>query len=222
MGERAKLNNFLSSGNPLSYKKGEMIIRASDNPPGVFYIASGYIRFYSLSEDGKELTLSILPPGSCFPLTWAIGDVENSYFYEAMTETLVTRTSRDKALEFIKNEPGVFYDLTKHLLTNLDNLLVKMGFLLRAEASEKVYLTLELLAENFGKTNPNCEATIKLPLTHQDIANLAGLTRETTSIELNKLEKKGAIFRNNKLWVIRNFNNAKPPYDANFVLAYSF
>jgi CRP/FNR family transcriptional regulator len=212
--ESSELNSLLSAGSPSSYKKGEVIIRAEDDPSGIFHIISGYVRCYSLSEEGKELTMDILKPGSSFPLTWAIGNVTNSYFYEAMTDSQVTKTPRDKVLQFVRGEPEIFYGLTKNLLSNLDNLLIRMGFLLRAEAKDKIYLTLELLAENFGQTNPDCEAIIKLPLTHQDIANLTGLTRETTSIELNKLEKRGLISRKDKLWVMKdNGNNHQPAYN---------
>lgn len=208
----SELNTFLASGSPITYRKGEVIIRAEDDPSGIFYISSGYVRFYSLSEEGKELTLDILKEGSCFPLTWAIGDVSNSYFYEAMTDCRVTKTPREKVRQFIKANPEMFYELTENLLCNLDTLLARMGFLLRAEAKDKIYLTLELLAQNFGQTNPDCEATISLPLTHQDIANLTGLTRETTSIELNKLEKSGLIFRKDKLWVMKENGNHEINY----------
>ena len=54
------------------YKKGEMLIRADDDPQGIFCLTKGYIRQYTISSLGTELTLHILKPTSYFPMVWAL------------------------------------------------------------------------------------------------------------------------------------------------------
>ena len=49
-----------------NYKKGEMLIRADDDPQGIFCLKKGYVRQYTISKNGFELTLHILRPISYF------------------------------------------------------------------------------------------------------------------------------------------------------------
>jgi CRP-like cAMP-binding protein len=42
------------------YKKGEMLIRADDDPQGIFCLTKGYVRQYTISPVGNELSLHIL------------------------------------------------------------------------------------------------------------------------------------------------------------------
>ncbi len=204
-----KLNKFFVHGSPIQYKKGEIIIRAEDVPAGVFYITKGFVRFYSLDEDGKELTLNIFKPGSYFPMTWALGDMENLYFYEAMAPTELWKSPKKEVLEFIKSEPEVLFELTRRLMVGLGGLVIRMEYLLRGNAYQKTCSVLELSARRFGKSGKNDEIIIDFPLTHQEIANLAGLTRETASIELKKLENSGLVSRKKRTWIIKDFKKLK-------------
>ena len=59
-------------------------------------------------------------------------------------------------------------------------------------------------AKRFGKVEADGEITIMLPLTHQDIADIAGISRETASLAINKLEKKKIITYKKRLIAIKN------------------
>lgn len=63
-----KLNNFFAGFKKLSFKKSETILRADDEPRGVFYLKKGYVKLYSLSKDAQELTLIIFKAGDFFPI----------------------------------------------------------------------------------------------------------------------------------------------------------
>jgi len=63
-----------------NYKKGEMLIRADDDPQGIFCLKKGYVRQYTISKTGFELSLHILKPISYFPMVWAINGTPNIYF----------------------------------------------------------------------------------------------------------------------------------------------
>jgi CRP-like cAMP-binding protein len=211
MGESVenKLNHFFSKYNLVSYAKGDTIINAEDVPDGVYYLIQGFVRLYSLSEDGKELTLNIFKPGSYFPVFWALADVPNVYFFEAITPVNVRRAPRQKVLEFAKSDTEILYELTKRLLVGFGGLMVRFEYLLRSDAAKKVASVFLLSARRFGKKNGGSGYVITLPMTHQDIANLAGLTRETTSLEVKKLERAGLISRKNRLWIVNNITKIK-------------
>jgi CRP-like cAMP-binding protein len=196
-----KLDTYFANAKKLNYKKGEVIIRADDEPAGVFYINDGYVRSYSITEDGRELTVNIFKPGSYFPLTWAIADVPNTYFYEAMTGLEVSKVAKEEVIKMVKADNELLYDLTKRLLIGLSGLVVRMEYLFMGSAYNKVASAVLLMARRFGKETDD-GVLITLHFTHQDIASLAGITRETATLEIQNLEKNGLIKRGVHTFVV--------------------
>lgn len=192
----------------LRYKKGETILHAEDPPPGIFFIQSGYVRLFSISEDGEELTLIIFRPGDAFPLSWVIDNIPNIYNLEAMTQAQIYRAPKEKFVLFLKRHPEILFEFTKRILVRLTGLLTRMEQLVFGNAYAKVASILYLCGERFGKKTGR-GTVIELPLTHKDIGLMVGITRETTSIEMKKLERKGLVFYQNGLIVIKNLKLLK-------------
>jgi len=175
-----------------NYKKGEMLIRADDDPQGIFCLTKGYVRQYNISKTGIELTLHILKPVSYFPMVWAVNGTPNVYFFEALTPVEVGRAPRDQVVNFIKDKPGIIFKLMSQLLEDYAETLTRMEHLVFSDAYRRVISVLLYIAKHFGEKNN--EGTIVLHrFTQQDIATLVGVARETASNELAKLEKAGLI-----------------------------
>lgn len=198
------IENFFSQAKSFDYRKSEIILRAGDNPQGVFYLKKGFVRLYTVFEDGKELTLHIFKPGSFFPMMWAIADITNGYYYEAMTDISVKRQGKEKVLNFLLENRDVLFDLTRRILIGLNGILTNIEYLLSGSAEHRVISALIICAKRFGESLKRGQVKIKLPLTHQDIANLSGITRETTSIVMSRLEKKKIVNYDKRLIVIGN------------------
>src|SRR3989339_1416966 len=98
------------------YKKGEILIRADDDPPGIFCLTKGDVRQYIISKAGFELTLHILKPTSYFPMVWAINGTPNVYYFEALTPVEIGRAPRDQVVGFIKDKPDLIFALMSELL----------------------------------------------------------------------------------------------------------
>lgn len=199
-----KLEKFFSQFRLLPLKKGELVIRPDDNPQGVYFLKNGYVRMYAIFEDGRELTLNIFKPHTYFSMIWTIGNLTNTYYFQAMTEAELERAPKEQFLEFIKGNPEIMFDVTRRVLVGLDGLLTNVLHLLSGSAEKRVVAALFLSAKRFGEKTQNGAIIIKLPLTHQDIANLAGITRETASIEMGKLTKKGLVSSKNHCLVIED------------------
>jgi len=200
----SKLNDFFSQFPSFSYQKNEVILRAEDTPQGVYFVKNGYIRLYMLSLDGRELTFNIFKPGSFFSMMWAISNLPNSFYFQAMTEVDLYRAPKDKLVAHLKSNPDALFDLTQRILSGMDGLIAQMEFLLFGNAATRVISTILTSAKRFGEKNGNGDIKIKLPLTHQEIANIAGLTRETTSLEMKKLENEKLIDHEKKFIIVKN------------------
>jgi len=199
-----KINNFFSSNKSVSYKKGDTIIYATDEPTGIYFVKKGYVKMNTISVDGNEIILNIYKPGSFFPTFWAIGEKENNYSFEAMSNVNLFKTSKENFIGFLKENSDVLFDLTKRVLSGVDTLLTNITQLLVGSSEERTISAMLIISKRFGRAMQNGKIIIDLNLTHQDIANMIGTTRETASVVISKLTKKGYLEKQNGKFIINN------------------
>ena len=199
----AQLENFFQMTKVFTYKKRTLIFHPNDSPSTVFYIKSGYVRVYRISEDGVELTLTILKPKDFFPLSYALNNTSHPYHIEAVTTLELWKSPQEQFLQFIKSDSELFYELTTKILIRFDNVLSRMESLFFCNASVKVAAALLMCAKGFGEEFQG-ETVVKIPLTHKDIAALVGITRETTSLEMKKLERQGLLTKSGRFIIIKD------------------
>lgn len=191
-----------------TYKKGEIIIPPGNNPNDVFYIKKGFVALYSTTINGQQITFNIYKPKTFFPLILAIGDSPNVFYYEAITTVDTLKAPKQKLIEYLKKQPEKLYELSKRVLIGLDGISQLMQVLLFEDARSKVATIFKMLAKRFGEKQKN-NIILSIPLTHKQIASLAGLTRETTSLEIKKLENEGFISQKKHLFTINKPDELK-------------
>jgi len=169
-----------------------MLIRADDDPQGIFCLTKGYVRQYTISKAGFELTLHILKPLSYFPMVWAVNGTPNVYYFEALTPVEVGRAPRDQVVGFIKDKPNVIFALMSELLEDYAETLTRIEHLVFSDAYRRVISVLLYVAKHFGEKNDK-GIIVHHRFTQQDIATLVGIARETASNELVKLGQKGLV-----------------------------
>lgn len=200
----SKLDLFFGNYKPLQYKSRTVISSVNDLQASVFYIKSGFLRVFRISEQGEELTVTILKPQDLFPLTYGMTNTKklNSYYLEAITPLEIWKVHIEQFHQFINQNSDVYEELTQRLLVRFDDALSKMEYLVFNNAYTKIVATVISCAKRFGEKQGN-DIIINVPLTHKDIATLVGITRETTSLEMKKLEKQGFLSRNGRFLVIK-------------------
>lgn len=203
-----QLYSFFKKHRRLEYKKGQVILRSEDIPSGVYYLNKGFVRLYSVSEEGQELTLIIVKPGDIFPVRWAVTGERHRYYFEAMTSVEVFKVPLETFTEFTKSNPKVLYLILQNVLVRLGGLLERMEYQTFGNAYQKVASILVICAIRFG-IKKGTGVQIRVPLTHTSIANLIGLTRETASVELKKIEKKGICEKEGGFFVVKNMEKLK-------------
>lgn len=197
-----KLDQFFSQFKHLIFKKGEILIRADDDPAGIFYLKKGTVRQYAISKDGEEQTLNLYKPISFFPLMWAVNSTPNTYYFEAVSEVEICRAPKDQVISFIKQEPDILYDLVSRLYRGMHGLLSRIEYLQSGDAYAKVVFALLNYSLRFGEQKE--DKGVELSITHRELASLTGLTKETISRECTKLEGRGLIKNSNHRVLIKD------------------
>lgn len=190
---REKLYTFFSSYPAQAFIKGSTILQAEREPTGILYITSGVVRNYWISPEGSEVTLNMYKSHAFFPMAWAIADIQNTTFCEAMTAVTVRKAPKVAVLQFLKENPDVMYDLLKRIYIGIEGLWMHIESLTTGDSSLKLVTSIVILAKRFG-TKKDTTTVVQLQMSEKNLANYAGITRETASRELQKLKKNNLVF----------------------------
>lgn len=183
---------FRLHGIKQSFQKGDIIIRADETPPGVFYIYKGLVKAYDITKYNEENLLIIRKQDEIFPLIWAVTGKERNVTYQALAPTTTWQISRKSFLGFVKDTSDA---LTPLLDMTMDMYRLHGDRIFNLEyrtVRERIISFLLTMSDRFGKETAE-GILIEVPLRHQDIASSINATRETTSRELSALERKGLL-----------------------------
>jgi CRP-like cAMP-binding protein len=217
------IRKLFTRGQPLYFSKGDIVIGNEAAPNGVYFIGTGYIKAYSISDDGDEYIHLIFGHRELFPLIWAyLGNVPEAVYYEALSDCTLWRISRDWFNTFIQTDLSISAAIGQQLAQQFQIFSDRIDNLEYKKASERVAYRLLFLASRFGiKTHDNI--LIDAPITHDIFANSVNLARETVSRQLELLEKQHILGRENNHFVIEDLSAlvsklSRPPNFLNWRL----
>lgn len=185
------LESFSKQFKSMLFRRKETI-PGSDDLNRIFYLNQGFIRLYTVSKDGSELTLHIFSPSSIFPILWD-KKPNSEYYFESLTPVEVYSYGREKLKQFIAEKPAANLEIIRQLTFFSESTIRKLEFKIFGDAYQQVVAIILNLAECFGKVGRGGSTIIAYWFTHQDIASLAGLSRERVTIEINNLQSKKLI-----------------------------
>ena len=196
---------FLKQFRIKRFKKGEIILCQGEVPECGYAMKSGIVKTYNLTVQGEEKPIGFdVPPYEIFPISWVFSKVEHvQYYYEAFTDCEVYCVPPLDYLRYLMADPARLLEAMDNLVTRYMGLQMRINALEQSKAPSKVVNTLHFLCLRFGDEVKKDTVRIQLPLTQQDLANLIGLTRETTGIELKKLHKAGVLTYKKQNYLIR-------------------
>lgn len=203
---RAKLEGFFTQFKKRIYKKREIIIRADEDPSGVFYLKKGRVKQYVISKKGDELVVNIFKPVAYFPMSWAITNTPNEYYFEAISEVEVYKAPKELVVEYIKKEPDLLYNLLSRVYLGIDGTLKRMIYIMSGNAYTRLVTELIIYCNRFAEKETTNSKKITIKITEKDLAAQSGMSRETISREIKKLKNARLIERKKDMLVIPNLS----------------
>lgn len=195
---------YFSQFKTRSYKKHAPIVNSGDDLQKIFYLKKGYVRLYSISQEGKELTLVIYKPGNFFPLYPALNPhVPYPFWVETMSPCEVAIVPTSSFIAFFKDNPDLLMNLSIEIMARFDDALRRMEYFAFGNVYTKIASILSVFAKSYGKVEGK-NIVFNLPLTHRDIGLLIASARETVSTEIKKLEDKKIIEYRGRVLVIKD------------------
>lgn len=180
---------------------GEPILYQGEVPRHAYILTEGIVKIYDIGGAGDEKIVNFLSVGDLLPPAWVFKKAPVSlYYYDAFTPCSFYKVPRDVLLTAIRDTPAITHFMFEHYAKSFVGSLLEINALEQSKGSEKIIHMLQYLLMRFPSVRNQTDdwQRIDLRVTHQDLANMTGLTRETTSTELNKLRRKNIVEYSNQ------------------------
>ncbi len=209
MNEKIKkqLESFFSQFELIKYKKGQVLFRPGENLSTAYIEKSGFLRAYVIN-DGKETSLpSLRPLFFCAGIN-GLHKKTNQYFVEAITAVELFAVPMEKFVSFIEKDINILNEVNKKLIGDLIDLSNNWQQIVAGDATSKVAGLICMVAKDIGEVKGN-EILVNFNTPHRVLASMAGLTRETVTLQILKLQKQGYLLNKSRKMVIKNIKKIK-------------
>ena len=174
------------------YPRGALLFVEEEQPRGVFILCSGRVKLTTSSSEGKKLILKIVQPGEVLGLSSAILGKPYEVSAETIEPSQVNFIKRTDFIGFLNGHTEACMRAAEQLSQKYQMAQREIRSLgLSASTSEKLAKLLLDWCEDGQHINGGVR--LKVVLTHEEIAQMLGTTRETITRLLSDLKKKGMI-----------------------------
>jgi CRP/FNR family transcriptional regulator/CRP/FNR family cyclic AMP-dependent transcriptional regulator len=186
---------------PRQFSPEQIILLAEEEGDTMCVIQHGKVKVSVITDEGREIILDILGDGDFFGEMALLDGYPRSATVTAMEATTLVMLRRSDFLQLLRSEPQVASKLLVELTTRLRRADRKIETLALVNSTSKVLKILMEFGERYG--TPTSDGIIfHHPPTQQELGNMVGISRETTSRLLNHLKRKGTIAYNEDMLVI--------------------
>lgn len=201
-GAEAKIAAFFEPYPRRHVEADEIIIQAGDEPKGIFYLEQGQVRVYDIAPNGSEVVVNVFKTRAFFPMSWAVTQLPNRYFYEASTACDMRLAPAQDVLAFIRANPDILFDLLRRVYTGVEGMQRRMAHLMGGTARSRLVFELVVECKRFGVRQG--DQSYRLNIHEEELAHRSGMSRETVNRELGKLKMEGLVGMLRHDLVVRN------------------
>lgn len=194
-----------------TYPKNKMILMEEDKGDTFFILDKGSVKVTRISEDGREIILSILHEGDFFGEMTILDGEARSANVVSLEETEVFVLHRTDFLDILEQYPRISVMILQELAGRIRKSDTLIESLSLGDAEERIGLTLLRIAEDQGIYKSGSVFIESLPY-QQEIANMAGTSRETVSRTLKMFEDQGLIEKEGHQLTIHQYEEFKSSF----------
>lgn len=193
----AETREFARLGTERRFPAGMTIFSKGDPADSLCILREGYVRLVSISEQGAETILHLLKPGTIFG-ELLLSEGLRAFTAVAESEAVISFLPKAGFLKFLASFPNGslnFIRLLSDRLVRIERTFAEFG---HTWSYHRLARALLRLAEDHGERTPD-GTVIGLRVTHEDLANLIGTTRETVTNQLGRFRRLGLLKKGRRL-----------------------
>lgn len=184
-----KLSELAAAVEIREIPRRQVIYLPGDPGDRIFFINGGRVKCSKVTRDGKELTLAYRGAGELFGELCVLDGAPREEMAEAMKNAIITELPRETFHELLLADAAFAFKFATVVGQRRRQMETKLEHLVFRDVHAKLAALLIELAEQYGVESEQ-GVQIGLKITHQEMANLIGSTRETISLTLAQFKKK--------------------------------
>ncbi len=182
------------------FSRGATIFREGESADSLCVLKKGMVRLISLSDQGRETILHILKPDEVFG-ELLLSEEKRAFTAIAAEDSLVTIISQESFVELLSAVPTISLNFIRLLSKRLATVERGLAEFSHTWSYHRLARVLLQLSEKYGQEVPG-GSLINVPLTHEDLANLIGTSRETVTTQLSKFARMGLLKRESRRFIV--------------------
>ncbi len=202
-----QLKKYFSRFQAVKYPKGTLIHKPGEKFKNISFVKSGFVRLY-IKNGNQETTVNLFKPLLMVSMVQVMSNHPNSYYIETLTPCEIWHAPKDEFTKYLKEDSKLSDKLMGYFFNSVMQLLNNQASIISGNATNKVATILLQLAFDYGQVKED-HLNVPFPATHRVIATLIGLTRETTSVQMSKLQKMGIISTKRNSFTVLSLDKLK-------------
>lgn len=189
-------------------RRRQVLYIPGDPGQSIFFLNGGRVKVSKVTRDGRELTLAYRVPGDLFGELCVGHGKPREEMAEAVETALVTEVERQAFEDLIGRHSSLAWELMRISNARRAEVETKVARLIFRDVNSKLAELLLSLAKEFGVEDIR-GTLIAIKITHQEMANLIGSTRETVSLTLSQFRKKNLIAMQGRKVIVIDFDGLR-------------
>ncbi len=186
-----------------SYPAGAILFMEGEPARGVYIVCQGRVKLLTTNSEGKTLIFKIAKPGDILGLNPAISGQPHEITAETLQPTQLAYVSREDFVKYIKEYGDACLQVAQHLGRDCHSAYeVIRSIGLSNSVEEK--LARFLVEWSAGAPVTNGGLRVKLALTHEEIAQLIGCSRESVSRSFSEFKRKRLVEVNGSTLLVQD------------------
>lgn len=187
-----QLRELDKTGLSRKLEKGDYIFRSGESAEGVYFLKSGKVKVSHIASSGKEFILWFCFGGDIFGLAESMRCGEREVSAQACEQSEVLSIPQDSFTNFLFEHPQVMFLLLQVMTSRLRCLSETLANVAGEQVNTRFARLLFWLCARYGR----CEGenvVMNVHLTHQEIADMIGATRQTVTSLMSNLKREGIL-----------------------------
>jgi len=186
-----------------SYPEGAVVLMEGQTARGVYIVCQGRVKLMTTNTEGKTLIVKIAQPGEVLGLQGVVMDCPYELTAETLQPSQLAYISREQFLRFLRTHGDACLRATQHLSGDCHSAyeVIRSIGLCHSVAGKLARLLKQWSTEARTKDGV---VRMKMALTHEELAQLIGSSRETVTRILGDFKRRGVVELNGATLTIRN------------------
>lgn len=202
-----------SSARSRNFERKQSVYVPQEQSDSLLVVVSGRVKLYHITPDGKESLLAFIERGEVFGELSVLEESARDEFAEAVTATQIVLIPGQIVRDLMAQRPALAMSITKLIGLRRRRLEQRMKSLLFRSTRDRLVHALLDLASQYGRSTQR-GVYLDLRLSHQDLANMIGSTRESVTLLLGQLQYERLLFVEKRMITLVELDRLAAGIDA--------